>query len=880
LDIAQQGATNGQVLKWNGTTWAPAADNNTTYTAGSGISISGTTISATDASATNEIQTLSLSGTTLTLSNGGGSVTLPTGADNWGTQVVQSDATLSGDGSSTYPLTLAQQGAMVGEVLKWNGSTWLPEGDKDNQTLFLSGTTLTISSGNSLDLTPVLNNAWQIGGNSGTNPSSHFIGTTDNQPLNFRANNEKAGRIGLNNDGSTFLGYQAGNNDDLSNNRNTFIGYQSGLNTTNAEENVGVGYQALYTNTTGLNNTVVGSRALYFNTTGSHNTAIGRRALYTNTIGTDNMANGSFALYSNTSGSENSAGGAFALYSNTTGSGNTAIGLKSLYFNTTGKSNVAIGIGALYSNTDRSSLVAVGDSALYNNGIGAMIASEAIDNTALGSRALFSNTYGSWNTASGKQALYSNVSGSSNTAHGWKALYSNTTGGNNSAVGSEALYNNTSGQENTACGNQALRYNTTGSGNVAYGSSALRLNNLGSNNVAVGNNALYYNALGSNNVAIGYYSLYANTDRNGLVAVGDSALRLNGFGAINPWDAVNNTALGSASLCFNTVGSYNTASGDRTLYSNVSGSYNTANGVMALYSNTNGSWNTASGSIALHNNTTGSGNTASGAEALLHNTTGSNNTASGAGALYNNTIGAFNTACGFEAGSNTFSSIRCSFFGYDADQWNSTSYINSTALGSQSLITASNQVRVGNNSVTSIGGYANWTNVSDGRYKKDVQENVPGLDFILRLRPVTYHLDVTGIARFLGEGEFRPKREGREEPQVDETTLALERQSRAEKEKILYTGFIAQEVEKTARELGYDFSGVDKPQNEHSLYGLRYAEFVVPLVKAMQEQQRIIDEQRRELEAQKQINLSFSQQIDQLKTEMDLLKARYLSENR
>jgi hypothetical protein len=187
---------------------------------------------------------------------------------------------------------------------------------------------------------------------------------------------------------------------------------------------------------------------------------------------------------------------------------------------------------------------------------------------------------------------------------------------------------------------------------------------------------------------------------------------------------------------------------------------------------------------------------------------------------------------------------------------------------------------VGNNSVTSIGGYANWTNVSDGRYKKDVQENVPGLDFILRLRPVTYHLDVTGIARFLGEGEFRPKREGREEPQVDETTLALERQSRAEKEKILYTGFIAQEVEKTARELGYDFSGVDKPQNEHSLYGLRYAEFVVPLVKAMQEQQRIIDEQRRELEAQKQINLSFSQQIDQLKTEMDLLKARYLSENR
>jgi hypothetical protein len=50
-----------------------------TYTAGSGISISGGAISATDASPTNELQTLSLVGTTLNLSGGGGSVTLPSG---------------------------------------------------------------------------------------------------------------------------------------------------------------------------------------------------------------------------------------------------------------------------------------------------------------------------------------------------------------------------------------------------------------------------------------------------------------------------------------------------------------------------------------------------------------------------------------------------------------------------------------------------------------------------------------------------------------------------------------------------------------------------------------------------------------------------------
>lgn len=55
--------------------------------AGSGISISGTTtrtITAADVSDTNELQTLSIDGSDLTLSNGGGTVTLPGGADGNG----------------------------------------------------------------------------------------------------------------------------------------------------------------------------------------------------------------------------------------------------------------------------------------------------------------------------------------------------------------------------------------------------------------------------------------------------------------------------------------------------------------------------------------------------------------------------------------------------------------------------------------------------------------------------------------------------------------------------------------------------------------------------------------------------------------------------
>jgi hypothetical protein len=61
------------------------------------------------------------------------------------------------------------------------------------------------------------------------------------------------------------------------------------------------------------------------------------------------------------------------------------------------------------------------------------------------------------------------------------------------------------------------------------------------------------------------------------------------------------------------------------------------------------------------------------------------------------------------------------------------------------------------------------------------------------------------------------------------------KENEALKGQILQTGFIAQEVEETALSLGFDFSGVDKPKNDSDFYGLRYAEFTVPLVKAVQE---------------------------------------------
>ena len=75
----------------------------------------------------------------------------------------------------------------------------------------------------------------------------------------------------------------------------------------------------------------------------------------------------------------------------------------------------------------------------------------------------------------------------------------------------------------------------------------------------------------------------------------------------------------------------------------------------------------------------------------------------------------------------------------------------------------------------------------------------------------------------------------------------------SEKEKIIFSGFLAQEVEQAAKAIGYDFSGLDKPANENSFYGLRYAEFVVPLVKAIQEQQQMIQALQKANEEQKKM---------------------------
>jgi trimeric autotransporter adhesin len=79
-----------------------------------------------------------------------------------------------------------------------------------------------------------------------------------------------------------------------------------------------------------------------------------------------------------------------------------------------------------------------------------------------------------------------------NTAVGRKALFTNTTGGNNNAFGADSLGSNTTGNDNNAVGQNSLYSNTTGISNTAVGHYALQGNTTASNNTAVGYQAAYY----------------------------------------------------------------------------------------------------------------------------------------------------------------------------------------------------------------------------------------------------------------------------------------------------------------------------------------------------------------------------------------------------
>ncbi|MCX5870486.1 MAG: tail fiber domain-containing protein [Deltaproteobacteria bacterium] len=277
-----------------------------------------------------------------------------------------------------------------------------------------------------------------------------------------------------------------------------------------------------------------------------------------------------------------------------------------------------------------------------------------------------------------------------------------------------------------------------------------------------------------------------------------------------------------------TFGSYNLFAGEGAGNHTMTGISNTGIGYMALHVNTTGSYNTASGVITLDANINGHDNTASGWGALTSNTSGYYNTANGSDALRYNTGGWQNTAIGGWAGrSNTIGNYN-TFVGYNAHA-GAVDLNNVTAIGTDATPTVSDSVRIGNGYVTLIGGAVGWTNLSDMRNKKDIQDITRGLDFIKALRPVEYRMK---------QGNDR----------VD-------------------FGFLAQDIEAL---LGTDYNVLGIGGDAARTLSLRYTDFIAPMVKAMQEQQEIIEQQ-------KKVNEQQDESITEMRSELNALKAEIIA---
>src|ERR1019366_7666489 len=313
---------------------------------------------------------------------------------------------------------------------------------------------------------------------------------------------------------------------------------------------------------------------------------------------------------------------------------------------------------------------------------------------------------------------------------------------------------------------------------------------------------------------------------------------------------------GNASM----TGHYNSFMGSSAGHNNTTGVNNVSMGYTAGLNNTSYSYNSAFGTQALATNNGGSYNSAFGCTALYHST-GASNTAIGYYAGVNNTSGTNNTFVGYGAGTTVSTGTYNTCVGNGADA--SAGITNATAIGNGATASVSNSVNLGNGAITKIYAAVTTITLSDGRFKTNVTENVKGLSFIKKLRPVTYYMDTKKLDDFLIQN-------------MSDSTKIMHKQGMdfGPSTAIVHSGFIAQEVEKAAQQFGFISSIVSAPSNNTNPYGLGYEEFVVPLVKAVQELSNIIDSVKIVKTKQDSINTALSNQNAALQSQLTQLASK------
>ncbi len=523
---------------------------------------------------------------------------------------------------------------------------------------------------------------------------------------------------------------------------------------------------SLSNNDSGVSNTIFGKNAGDSDGAGDYNVFVGEKAGGTGTQTDDadyNVGLGYWALTDLTNGESNVAVGAFALENNTSGGANVAIGSwdsstyqAPLTTNQVGSFNIAIGSGVLRlaNENDNDGSVGIGYGAL-NNQAGTGGARFASATTAVGHKAFEAMTTGTGNTAVGYISGQYNQTGSQNTYVGYA-----------SGLGASGNSHST----NTAVGYFTLKDVTTGGANTVIGAFAGDVVTTQDSLTLVGKSA---------------GGAINNDGANGTVAVGASALEALTSGS-------GNLAVGYLSGKNISTGADNVGVGEKT----IGGSSSTA---------ITGDGNTALGWLA-GTNLEGSANenTLLGKKAGFAMTTAEDNVAVGMNAGDIITTGSDNTIIGHNADVDANSRAGCIIIG-----------------SGLSLNTASdNVVEIGNdtNSMTYDLDGGDITVTSDVRTKKNIKDTKLGLEFINKLRPVTYQTK---------SSSDYPKEFDIQNPSKKSSGKT-------------WDGLIAQEVKQVMDEMNVEFSGWEVGINTKQR--LAYGKFVMPLIKAIQELSARVEE--------------------------------------
>jgi hypothetical protein len=612
--------------------------------------------------------------------------------------------------------------------------------------------------------------------------------------------------------------------------------------------NTAIGNSSLQGQDDGYGNTTLGTWTMKDNNGGYNNTSIGANALQNISIGNDNTAIGNYAMLNSTTGNFNTASGALALSANTstanTGSYNVANGYKAIPFNQTGSYNVGVGYLALNSNTTGSNNTAIGNQA--NVALGSLTNATAIGNGAIvsGSNQIqLGNTsvtlvktsggitLGGTLTANAGVFTSTTISGDeliSGTLTANTGVFTNTAISSNAFIGgtlfaTSGLFGNTSiagsaSITGTLNANDGFFTSTTISGNTSIGGTlnvtgATTLETLVSTNDLLVNGLIIGKGAGNinTNTVLGIDALVSNTTGEANIAIGKSSLKMNTSGR-------HNFAAGYLSLFNNTIGGHNTAIGDQSLYNNLSGSNNFAVGESSSNSNTIGRNNISIGSLSLRRNTEGNDNLALGFETLPFNTTGNGNIAIGYQSFFSLTTGNNNLALGNRSLGNFISGSDNIAIGRNAG--NDLNYgTNNILLGiysQPSSTTVSNEITLGNSSSTSLRSYVpSITSLSDRRDKTDIVTIAEGINFIKQLKPVTFTWNTR-----------------------DKSKVGIKS-----------AGFIAQDLLALQKGslIGANLDLVS--ENNPEKLEARYNNLLPVIVKAIQDQQNIIEEQKNRLDA-------------------------------